>query len=472
MGFGWILAGLLFIFNPCINVVDIIPDFIGFLLVAYGLSRMTAINADIEESRKWFLILAAVDLAKFLSIALMSSQDPTRYLLFAFVFGVADLGLFFLAASRMFSGLETVGIKYSSSSILASVKKKNGKVKDRITTARNSLIVFYIVRVVFSVLPELSELQLFDYVGSVSNRAVRYSDFKTIFYLMSFIVVIAFAVPAIVKTAGFFRSVIRDKQFIEKAKTETEEYVKKNSDVYISRKMRTGLIFFALSSFAVISPVTGGFRVVPLFLWAVLFGASALMLNGVKKIFTGLVPPVLTVLVLSVASFILRNIYIDDFTSVRDAVRYPQAGALFWISAGLTVIQLIMVLVSEISFAVNLRKVTRAHYGISVRTFSDIYGLSEKNAGESAVEFMETADRYYTFVKTGITVIMALNIITLILSFLPDTLTAMMLISSGVTDVLSRVFTWVNLITVILTGIWCVVTAVFCSLLRKNIYKI
>ena len=46
MGFKLILAGLVFFFNPCINLVDIFPDFIGCILISAGLYKL----ADMEKS--------------------------------------------------------------------------------------------------------------------------------------------------------------------------------------------------------------------------------------------------------------------------------------------------------------------------------------------------------------------------------------------------------------------------------------
>ena len=52
MGFRLILAGLIFFFNPCINIVDFLPDGIGCILIAAGLSRL----ADVGDRgcHRWF----------------------------------------------------------------------------------------------------------------------------------------------------------------------------------------------------------------------------------------------------------------------------------------------------------------------------------------------------------------------------------------------------------------------------------
>ena len=44
MGIGYIIAGMFFLFEPFIGVADILPDFIGYLLILHGMSKI----ADLE----------------------------------------------------------------------------------------------------------------------------------------------------------------------------------------------------------------------------------------------------------------------------------------------------------------------------------------------------------------------------------------------------------------------------------------
>ena len=44
-----IFAGLLFFFNPCVNMLDLLPDFIGAILIITGLSKMYMYNANFED---------------------------------------------------------------------------------------------------------------------------------------------------------------------------------------------------------------------------------------------------------------------------------------------------------------------------------------------------------------------------------------------------------------------------------------
>ena len=52
MGFGFLLAGAMFLFDPFINIFDILPDAIGYALIAYGLSRLSDLELKVAEARR------------------------------------------------------------------------------------------------------------------------------------------------------------------------------------------------------------------------------------------------------------------------------------------------------------------------------------------------------------------------------------------------------------------------------------
>jgi len=60
MGFGLITAGFILLFNPVFYVIDIIPDAIGFFLIAAGLAKLSCFVERIAQARSMFLKLAYV----------------------------------------------------------------------------------------------------------------------------------------------------------------------------------------------------------------------------------------------------------------------------------------------------------------------------------------------------------------------------------------------------------------------------
>ena len=51
LGLSWIGAGMIFLCNPMINIVDILPDFIGLLMIMHGLSKAAEVTDHLGDAR-------------------------------------------------------------------------------------------------------------------------------------------------------------------------------------------------------------------------------------------------------------------------------------------------------------------------------------------------------------------------------------------------------------------------------------
>ena len=101
--FGLVLFGLCFFFNPGFSAVDVLPDFIGCMLIWLGLSRISLISAPMREARGAFLKLAAVDVVKTFALIIVfragsSSEQPISLLIIAF--SAALVGMYFFVCSN------------------------------------------------------------------------------------------------------------------------------------------------------------------------------------------------------------------------------------------------------------------------------------------------------------------------------------------------------------------------------------
>ena len=52
-----IITGLVFLFNPHINIIDILPDALGYGLVLYGILRISRVNVTMTEAAGRFKTL-------------------------------------------------------------------------------------------------------------------------------------------------------------------------------------------------------------------------------------------------------------------------------------------------------------------------------------------------------------------------------------------------------------------------------
>ena len=104
MNYSLIITGLFFLFNPEVNILDILPDFIGIILIMRGFRPMTSVSATAEESYRNFsryLAVSAVKAAALIPMISVASSDPSFYMLFTLVFAVLEL----IFAIPAFSGV-------------------------------------------------------------------------------------------------------------------------------------------------------------------------------------------------------------------------------------------------------------------------------------------------------------------------------------------------------------------------------
>ena len=91
---GWIALAFLFFWNPNVSVFDFLPDFIGYLLLSIGLSKIADLNESIEDASSLFRKMILVDLGKWLAILWIfglgtPAEQSSSLLLFTFVFAKA-----------------------------------------------------------------------------------------------------------------------------------------------------------------------------------------------------------------------------------------------------------------------------------------------------------------------------------------------------------------------------------------------
>ena len=57
LGIGKLAVGAIFLFNPTINILDPLPDFIGYWLTVLGLTAFAYLSEEIFIARKYFIFI-------------------------------------------------------------------------------------------------------------------------------------------------------------------------------------------------------------------------------------------------------------------------------------------------------------------------------------------------------------------------------------------------------------------------------
>lgn len=192
MGIGYLIAGVIFLCNPVVNIDDLLPDFIGYLLLIRGLKQWSYISEPAREAKLYASRLMWVTLIKFLisaAIGIWNSSvlaQPTMRLTYALVFSVWELILFIPMLNRLMESISMVGLMNDSRSAIFGVDQ-----------LRLTGIVFYSVRVACCMLPEFVYLQSSEQLSTVyvDRIVLNYSTYRP--YLVIFFGTIALVVGLI-----------------------------------------------------------------------------------------------------------------------------------------------------------------------------------------------------------------------------------------------------------------------------------
>ena len=164
--FGLLMLGFVFLANPNVNIIDVLPDAIGCLCIYAAIFKLGDLYGEMEEARRAFLTLFWISLSKLPAFLLMfwitgtNVNESTIRLVFAFCYAVAETVFGIRAFRLFFDGFGYIGTRRDGGEFLyhrvvrhARQKTlKNGTVKEiparvwRLESLARATYVFMIVK--------------------------------------------------------------------------------------------------------------------------------------------------------------------------------------------------------------------------------------------------------------------------------------------------------------------------------------
>ncbi len=148
------IVAALFLFNPNINILDVLPDCVAYLCLIAGMRRLPRYFEPFARARRGFLYLTLLTFTRLPAYVIMmgtSGYDDTLRInlpLFALCYGIVELLLAIPAFHAFFEGLDYLGTRYG-----VRVAASRGA-----TLGRNATMTLVIARPVLALLPELCYL--------------------------------------------------------------------------------------------------------------------------------------------------------------------------------------------------------------------------------------------------------------------------------------------------------------------------
>lgn len=270
MSFALLIAGIIFLVNPTVRMIDLLPDFVGCLLLFAGLSRLYVLEERLERARKllcYFMLVSALKIPASLYFPIKAKQ----YLLpFSFAFSVVEIILMVSFFVSLTGGLEYLASRDG-------VMKGHGK---RSESASIVAFIFSIARGVLSFAPELlvlgEQTDDFDYTFSPTpgqNAAL----IKPYAEVLCFVLVLVFGIYTAVVLIKYLTHLRNDKVFIKRLHERYLQYERDNFVTLTQRRMKLALLVIFIGIVLLLNPVVDFMNVLPNTL-SVLFLSAGLVL--------------------------------------------------------------------------------------------------------------------------------------------------------------------------------------------------
>lgn len=278
MGVGLIFAGFCFFFNPYFAALDILPDFIGALLIWLGLLTYARISEPMAEARRAFLKLALADAVKNLMLLVIfgmgsSNEQPTMLLIAAFC--SASLGLFFFlpAVRALFDGMEYLALSYGCAPLYA-VNRSGHSATERL---KRFICAFLVLREIISLLPEFAALLNSAYVDS---GMVWLYDYIGVMRLLAAFPVLILGLIYLGRVIVYFVRVLRQREFRLRLAEAYAAHMESHPGIAIRARHLVAFVLLGLGAVLTLDFYLDFQNIIPDALAALLFAAGVLLLKA------------------------------------------------------------------------------------------------------------------------------------------------------------------------------------------------
>ena len=275
-----IFAGICFFFNPCFNLFDILPDFIGAMLIMTGLSKMYMYNINFEDAQKSAKFLLWLSVLKFALCVFTNSGNRDFAMPFTFIMCVLEV-IFMIS---MFKGLY-LGIEYT----LMRTQDSSAKIIKDANTAFSMSFVFTVALKILDFAPHLSDIARQDAEFNLSRETTALlpvAQLKGLLYIACMFFALLLGIVFLFITAKAWIKLIRNKNYNAYLKEKYDSYVLLDRDIFITSKINKIYFLVTLCFIFFISFYIDAINVIPnLFGILLLTGALCYLskYSGIRK---------------------------------------------------------------------------------------------------------------------------------------------------------------------------------------------
>ncbi len=300
LGYGYFIVAVIFLFNPCINIIDVLPDFFGYIFLIKGLEKWADLCPNIADAvqglgrLRWFMLLK---LPAILLIPIL--RDDTFVLLLTFCFILIELIYAIPAAGRIFDGLDYFGTRFDGKTVFKGHKDL------RLLTN-----IFFIAKSALCLLPELCSLSSYEHLGYITNAPpFDPAQYKGTFVLLGVTLSFLIGILWLKNTVTYINRISKDTPFLERILHDYDLEITQNIGIALRRALHISTALFIAGFVFFLNMWVDGINVIPTFIGAIFLIAAMIKLKGMSPVPNTSIAMTVIFAVVSAISFAVSFIF-------------------------------------------------------------------------------------------------------------------------------------------------------------------
>lgn len=356
LGLGLIPIAALFFCNPNISVIDVLPDFIGYLLLFIALRQIADLNYHSEDALGYTKKMLYVSGAQLLSLVLVfgllpPKEQPTMFLLTSFIVSFFEILFLPKLYGEMIEGFTYLSTRSGTDGTPGG--GRNNKF-------RKITVIFVITKAVMSVLPEFSALTAGSYDDD-SFFSFLY-DYISLLRTFSVLLMLPFGIYWLVSVIKYFKFLLSDKQFMTSLEEKYEAEIIPKEHIFVQRAVRIAFAFLIAGAIFTLDLNIDNHSILPDFLFPLFWILSLVFMKKYVGNRTKAFIACGVNLITSVAVYALNAYFYRNYTLLLTRMD-PEAYDAFFLLWILICLDSVAFLFSFLTTASLLRGVVKEHTG-------------------------------------------------------------------------------------------------------------
>ena len=320
LGIGKIAVGAIFLFNPTINILDPLPDFIGYWLIVLGLTSLAYLSEEIFAAIKYFIYLTIITAIKAIVNFAVPFTSDTFTVTAALIFAVAEAVFFLPAMSGFINSMASFGLRYGKDAgFYVPVSKSKLKKAERIEKEISSLsdrekkeklerkkasllrpstanalkvltIIAFLVRAAGYLVPVLPSLSMQGITYFPAAGVLSPTLFTAPLYVLVWILGFAVSIPWLSMFRRYIKGIVCDSTFCSEVYAKFEKDILSDTGRLTAERMKKVMVLAAIAVCSTIYFPIDNVNAIPGFVTAgfLISAFVYLRIYNVKASYTGI----------------------------------------------------------------------------------------------------------------------------------------------------------------------------------------